>query len=280
MNYDKDEDVSEREPLNTLSMIEEGFLSQLKASTKEKIDNAETSTPIERVEKSAKATTSVKNNINTEKILTEMYDIRDEMIDSFKDVDVSSKLALTLTNSINKIGSFIKSYGGKVETFDPLDNASGLEIPDITVNAERVIDNTRRAYKLGKIEKSATSNNGKEIQIEFTGEKGEMVYRAMGTICANGSWTGSEAIDYVYTIGEGKMSVKALNNEGRWADKSSDFKISWELWEDKKNEEIENDVRTASKEEEPKEIKEEVKTIPQNNLEDEDIGDDFPIEEK
>ena len=271
-NNDNTED---REPLNTLNMIEEAFFSKLNATTKDKISKAERNDPVEKI-------SVPKSNINTEKLLIELYDMRDEMIDSFKDVDISSRVASTLTKNINKIGSFIKSYGGKVDTFNPLDMASGLELPDLTLNAERVIDNTRRAYRLGQIKDANISKNGKEILIEFAGVKDDMDYMAKGTICAKGSWTGSEAIDYIYTPGEGKMSVKALNNEGRWADRSADFEISWELWEDKKDsqEQAEKDeeVKTAGKEEKKAEIKEEVKNDSQNNL-DEDIGD-FPIEDK
>jgi hypothetical protein len=264
----------EREPLNTKSMLEEGFFANLSNKSKQKIAKSET---VEQVE-----IPQVQNKINTEKLLLDLYEMRDEMIDSAKELGLGSKVASTLTKNINKIGTFIQSYGGKVEDFNPIDSISGLEEPDLSNNAERVIANTKRSYRLGKIGEAQISKNGKEIVMAFVGNTGEMGYKALGTISTKGVWMGSEAIDYVYTPGSGKMSVKALNNDGKWIDKSLDFNVSWELWEnidqpleDKTGKE---EIKTAGKEEEIIENKEEVKKDSQNNDIDEDIGD-FPIEE-
>jgi len=263
----------EREPLNTRNMLEEGFFANLSNKSKAKIDSKQ---PIEEtiLEKTS--------NINTEKLLVELYEIRDEMIESTNEIGLGSKIASTLTKNINRIGAFIESYGGKVDNFNPLDSVSGLDAPDMTSNAERVVSNTERSYRLGKIGETKISKNGKEIIIAFVGNNGDVGYKALGTIGAKGVWMGSEAIDYVYTPGEGKMSVRALNNEGKWIDKSSDFNISWELWENTgKDEECDDGkegIKTAEKEENSVEIKEEVKSQTQNNDIDEEIGD-FPIEE-
>lgn len=258
----------EREVLNTMNMLEEGFFSNLKRPLRDKIAGTG------EIEKEVKSQPNA-HKVNTEIVLIDLYEVRDEMIESCNELDIGSKLANKMAGNINKLGSIIKAYGGKIDEFDPLASASGLESPDITLNAERVIENTKRAYRLGQIKDTQISKNGKEIMITFAGIRGDMVYKSVGTVSANGTWTGSEAIDYIYSPGEGKMSVKAFSNEGKWTDKSSNFKISWELWEDKVGEEKE-EVKTAAKEEK---IKEEVKVVSQNNLEEEDIGD-FIIEDK
>jgi hypothetical protein len=255
----------EREVLDTRSMLEEGFMKNLRgvitnaaASTKSKIDSK---------------MTSVASDISTEKLLQALYEIRDGLIDAMRDVNVASPVANSLTTYINKMGSCIKHLGGPVEAFDPLNHVSGLKVPNLLRNAERVIETTKQCYSLGSIENAHINDDNTKISLVFAGKSGSTEYRAKGVVISS-CWTGNEAVDYIYTPGSGKMSVKVFAS-GKWIDKSSDYKVSWELEE--------NDI--DSKQEAQKEsnnsgeiIKEAVQPSG-NNTEDKDIGD-FPVEEK
>jgi hypothetical protein len=72
------------------------------------------------------------------------------------------------------------------------------------------------------------------------------------------------------------MSVKAFNEEGKWMDRSANYKISWEL-SDGKIEEVKPEVKEI-KEANNIEIKEENEIIAPNDIDD-DISDDFEIKE-
>ena len=263
MNSDYEED---REILDTKGMLEDGFFKNLK--NKGKV------IPPAKTESSERSTiVSEKRDINTEQLLLNLFEIRDELIDVFKEIGIASKFSERLTSNINRLGSCIGNLGGKNEHFDPLSNVSGLQDPNLVKNAQRVIENTIDSY-MGEIEGAEVK--GKEITITFGGKVGDVVYRAKGTVASNGIWIGNEAIDYVYTPGEGKMSVKALDETGQWSEKSDGYKISWVLDEnDLDGQELE--IKEAEKKEENiEEEKEEV----ENNITDENISTDFPIEEK
>jgi len=151
------------------------------------------------------------------------------MIEEFNKIGVGSSSSLVLTCSINQIGSCITKLGGVANNFDPLDYVSGLEDLDSDYNVKQVITTTKKCYKLGKIIEA--SNDGNEITIVFSGNSGNKKYISKGIISSK-IWRGNEAIDYIYTPGEGKMSVKAYEN-GKWIDRSSDsqYNIYWELEE-------------------------------------------------
>jgi hypothetical protein len=207
---------------------------------------------------------------SSEKLLLAMYEIRDNLVDAFPSCKLNSGLSITLSNEINRLGSCIIHLGGQAEAFDPLSHASGLEIPDMLKNAEEVIERTIQCYKLGNIKEAKVADEGKEINIVFEGKDGDTEYIAAGRVIAK-SWTGNEAIDYIYTPSSGKMSVKAFEG-GKWVNKSAvdedNYKISWEL----------NEMSSDPKSAETSSTKEEVASIPQNNQiennvdEDEDIG--------
>jgi adenylosuccinate synthase len=120
-------------------------------------------------------------------------------------------------------------------------------------------------------------------------------------LVTSSSWNGNEAIDFIYTPGQGKMSVKVFE-KGKWIDKSEtgNYEIKWELEEidtndiqDFKNtqEQSMQDISESVKKNNSKEkvitsvniIKEVIKEdenklieIVENPYLDKDIGD-FPI---
>ena len=259
MNTDKTEN---REILNTRAMIEDSFFSNLKTKPNSK--------PIPREVK--ESSISVIND--TESLLLDLFEVRDGLIDIFKRTGVADRGGDLIVGQIDKVGSCIRKLGGAVDKFDPFSAISGLRDPDLKLNAQRVIENTKQAYTLGKISEDKVSSDGKTINMSFSGVNGKTSYKAVGTIVANKSWTGNEGIDYIYSPNSGKISVKSVSDDGKWIDKSSDYKISWELFEQDKDEEV-----TKEASEKSSEIKKEVEKTSGNNIEDEEIGD-FNVEEK
>lgn len=262
----------DREPLDTRSMLEEGFLKNLAGGIGKNIAAAST---VGIKPKASSKLTTVASDVSTERLLQTLYEVRDGLIDSLRDVHIASPVAKSLSTHINKLGSCIKHLGGPVEPFDPLNHVSGLKIPNLLRNAERVIETTKQCYSLGSIEDSKISDDNNKISLVFAGRAGNTEYRARGIIMSS-CWTGNEAIDYIYTPGSGKMSVKVFSS-GKWIDKSSDYKVSWELEEneiDPAQEEIQKGSNNSSG------IVKDASTSSGNNIEDKDIGDDFPVEEK
>jgi len=200
-------------------------------------------------------------NYNTEEVLNDLFETRDSLIDM---VTSDNDLSSPLVENINKLGACIKRMGGEAEDFDPFIHISGLQTPSMVKNAHRVLENTKEAYTLGKITDSKVEDDGRTIKIVFSGIKDDVAYKAAGTVVAPKMWIGNEALEYLYSPGEGRLSVKALNEDGKWIDKSGNYKIAWELSEGQMN---------------APENKEEVKVAAQNNV-DEEISDEFPIEDK
>jgi len=201
-----------------------------------------------------------------ESLLINLFEVRDSLIDTFSSLDIHSTSATKLTDNINKIGASIISLGGSIDDFDPMEHVSGLQMPNLQKNASRVIETTKQCYSLGQIEGEILSND--KIVMTFSGSENNTLFKAKAKIGSYNGWSGNEAIDYIYTPGAGKISVKAFQ-DGRWVDKSNSYSISWELTEEPKTaSEQKNEKKENIVEEDQKEIT--------NNLD----NDDFPIEEK
>lgn len=260
--------TNEREPLNTKSMIEEAFFKNLGKSSK--------TTP--KAESSIVAKeSSVK--YNTEDLLLKLFDARDGLVETYSKIGLGA-YSQSFVDSINKIGTCIRSLGGEAENFDPFAHMSGLKSPSLQKNAKRVIENTVEAYTLGKIDDAKIADDGKGITITFTGRQGNTNYKAVGNIEPFKAWVGNEAADYIYSPNEGRMSVKIFA-DNKWIDKSSEYKISWELFESEANFDVmsvEGENNQPKKETNKVELKEEIKNDTLNNI-DNDIGD-FEVEEK
>jgi len=222
--------------------------------------------------KSAKNAKTVPTpNYNTEKLLSSLYDSRDGLIDLFKEAGIESKFASSLTSNINKLGACIQQVGGEVEAFDPFAHISALRPPNLMKNAKRIIENTKEAYSLGSISDFDTEDEGRTIKLTFNGQSGNIKYSATGKISTSKTWTGNEVLEYIYTPGEGRLSVKAMDDNGEWVDKSANYKIAWDLFEGDAND-------LEGKASETLEIKEEDIILGRNNKE--QMIDDFPISQK
>ena len=263
---------------NTQSMLEDTFLNNLKNGVKGSPRKASKS-----IQPTESLVPEKAPSYNTEEVLTNLYTTRDELIDAFKQIGINAN-SQAIVNGINRVGSCIRSIGGEVENFDPFMHMSGLQAPSLVKNAKRVIENTQESYSLGNITDLDIKENGKVVIMAFNGQKDNVIYKATGTITASKGWIGNEAIDYIWTPAEGKMSVKTFDGSN-WVDKSNDYHISWELMENEidLNASVKNITASPKKEAgnviKNVEIKEEVEKVPLNNI-DVEISDDFEITEK
>ena len=242
-------------------------------------------------------------DVSVENLFLELDDVHRGLIHIFESLDFNSPLADLTIKNINRLGEAIRSIGGTVEEFNPIDHVSGLESPDIIENIEKVIATTKRCYKVGTIKDIGwyEENGEYTIRVSLSGyDKGSKVtYNVEGEITSD-LWEGNEALDYVYTPGSGKLSVKCYE-KGRWIDKSFEndtYSLYWDLTEDKRGQEespkITKDLNNRpsiineEKEEEKEEEKKVDEEISENKFlnnnkgktdmdEENDINEDFPI---
>jgi len=152
------------------------------------------------------------------------------LVDTFERIGLNSGLEDNLVNLIDSVGACLAYLGDPTEKFEPLRHLSGLQAPNLVKNAGKVVETTLNCYKIGEVESHKISKDGSEIEIVFSGMQGNIRYKAFGVVSSESAWEGSEAIDYIYTPGSGKMSVKAFE-KGRWIDRSDEYSISWTLEE-------------------------------------------------
>jgi hypothetical protein len=182
-------------------------------------------------------------NIDSEKVIVGLYHIKDELIDNFQ--FFQEEKIDKITKLINYVSLLIKDFGGTYEDFNPLDYMSGLESPDETGVINRIIQTTQKCYKYGTVQLSGISQDFKTISIRLIGEKNGNRYIVDGKITSN-SWGGNEAIDYISTVNAGKLSVKCFEN-GRWIDRSSNYKIVYDVKNNIKEDVFKNISSTPTK---------------------------------
>jgi hypothetical protein len=221
-----------------------------------------------------------------EVLINVLKKMRESLVDVFERSGLNSGIESSLVSLIDSTGSCLNYLGESTEKFEPLRHLSGLQAPNTFKNASKVLETTLNCYKIGEIEDSKISDDGRLIEIIFAGVHKNIHYKAFGEISAN-SWEGSEAIDYIYTPRSGKMSVKAFEG-GKWVDKSDYYDIKWALEEKDLNKEDEEEeledvipkelLQDESIKEKKVEEKEELQVEASNNdSDDEEIGD-FPID--
>lgn len=198
--------------------------------------------------KSMKETSVPRSNIDVESALMIMYSVYENLIGIFEKLEIESRASELMAEQIKSISNGIRKLGGSVDTFDPLDHTSGLEVPQSIVNAQKVIDTTNSYYKMGIIEESGIKDEN-TIYLVFRGSSGNGIsYRVEGEVRAPDGWMGSEAIDYVYTPSGGKLSVKTLH-KGRWKDISDEYEISGEVEDElDRNFDVENSTEKYEQE--------------------------------
>lgn len=274
MTEDYTENIKDREPLDTENMLKDGFLKELQKTDKKSASQIRTASN----EIASEVETGIAKDFNQEKVLVDLYDTRDGLLDCFGSVNYNSGVGRSLTKHINVLGSCIQKMGGAVDKFNPLDHISGLQEPDLRKNAQKVLEVTKACYKLGSVQESKVYKDDRTIVIIFAGQDSDTFYKATGTISPKkeNTWIGNEAIDYIYTPSEGKMSVKALDETGKWTDRSSSYDIYWEL------EENNQPPKNEKNEKNEKEISVESQNIVSQDRgsTDKAISSDFPIVEE
>ena len=177
------------------------------------------------------STQGPKNVRRDEKLINALSVVYGGLVDVFEQSGVESAMNDQLIALIETAGACLNYLGERTDKFEPLKHLSGLGAPDITGKAKMVASTTLNCYSLGEIIGPDIENNGRTIKLAFTGRNSKVSYQATGVITAD-FWDGSEAIDYIYTPGSGKMSVKAYER-GRWIDRSDsgNYDIRWSLAE-------------------------------------------------
>lgn len=183
----------------------------------------------------AKKNTPAPNNVSSEKLLKHLYSIYDNLILTFEKTGMEFSCHEQIISSINHTVHSLRHLGVEMESFDPYNHVSGLDVPDFCKNVNKVIEQTVQCYKKGKIFETSVSEDYKTINITFSGETSDRIYVACGRITCD-NWKGVEAIDYIYGDDGGKMSVKVFEN-GKWVDYTSkgNYDIVYELEEADKN---------------------------------------------
>lgn len=244
------------EPVDTASLLENALKNSLGPVSEATL--AKTYKEIEstgnRVE-GKKLAMSLPAGFSAEALLLDLYAIRDDLIGVIELAGVNNEVTGKTSNAIAKIEKFLYKLGGEVEEFIPLNHISGLSAPNQLKNAQKVLETTIQCYSLGEIKETKVKDGGKVIQLAFYGKSRDVEYVAHGEISAD-EWTGNEAIDYIYTPGEGNMTVKAFEN-GRWIVKNAagndKYKVVWAL-EEKSNKaqkkKIEAEIKETSEEKE------------------------------
>jgi len=221
------------------------------------------------------------------KLISTLKRVHGGLIDVFERSGLNSGVEGNLVDLIDTTGACLNYLGETTAKFEPLRHLSGLQAPNMVKNANKVVETTMSCYKIGSIEGHQISDDGSEIQIVFSGKYRNIEYKAFGVVTAS-SWEGSEAIDYIYTPGSGKLSVKSFEC-GKWIDKSDKYEVKWTLeekdlnleekaQENPNNSTVEREIVASEK---ISEEKEEVFTPTSNNDfdDDEEIGD-FPISDE
>ena len=234
----------DKEPLDSAHMLTQGLMKRIGGvdgrmlnqvrSEIEASGNTTDHSPVSRFSSDDNSTATPVQQIDPNLVIT-LKNIHAGLVDVFERSGMNSGFEDKLVTMIGKTGSCIRYLGDEVDEFQPLSHLSGLEAPDMVKNANKVVDTTLQCYKLGKIDDTSISDDGRTIGIIFSGTEHGVNYKACGTITAT-SWEGSEAIDYIYVPSSGgKMSIKTFEN-GKWIDKSESehYDIFWEL--------LENDV--------------------------------------
>lgn len=171
-------------------------------------------------------------NVQVESLLLALYDVCDGLIDIYQRVGLNHEISDKLSNQIWNLEKCITKLGGEVKTFVPEDFVSGLEMPNNSENAAKVIATTKKCYKLGSVENTLIEDNGNTIRLTFRGNVNGIKYVANGEITAGeGGWSGSEAVDYVYRQGGGKMAVRSWEGN-KWVNCKDGYKVKWELNEE------------------------------------------------
>ena len=236
-----------REPLDTRSMLEQGFFKALgNPDIQDMADNMRSGGVVKITKDSVSGLTKFASSDNDnvseeggpaspkptsfyEKACLKIIELKDELVRAFPDVSSNERVAFVFTQCIRKAESILDELGFSLdesEKFNPILHASGLKGDDPMKNAKQVVANTVAMYQTFKIAATDIADYKGHpcvsVRIDGNDERGPFV--ALGTVVAKTDFTGSEAIDYVRKSGQGLFSVKC-SKLGRWVNVSNDFHV-------------------------------------------------------
>jgi len=180
-------------------------------------------------EESSKKELSVMESVGkefTSRAVEILKNVREDLVALFQEVSTEEVLPRRIEAIIRKTEEMGYALGVELEPFDPLKNMSGLKSGEALENAEKVVANTLNHYKLFSVSsiKTYMGNGGPTIELHIFGEQNGMGFEASGSITAHADFNGNEAIDYVYSLEGGLMTIKA-RSQGMWEDVSDSFSV-------------------------------------------------------
>lgn len=171
--------------------------------------------------------------IDTSKMIFEhvaiyLDDLKADLIALYQEYSTDERTAKNIERMIRKVEKMFASMGIKYELFDPLKMMSGLKSGDMLDNAEKVVANTTKHYKMFGISaiKSFLDKKRPSIVLRIFGEQGEVGFEVEGVVVAKNDFNGNEAIDYVYSEEGGLMTIKA-RSAGTWVDVTEDYVVDF-----------------------------------------------------
>jgi hypothetical protein len=171
-------------------------------------------------------------NYISDKVIIEAENAKEYLIEAYSQSSGNKGVCDTLERCIARIERLQSMIGAKVEKFDPARHKTGLSMKDPLENTNRVIKNTLEAYDLFTIFNiSSLVHEGQPvIKLSILGESNDKGFVINAAVLAKDDFTGSEAIDYVYSDDGGLITVKSFVRSS-WRDVSSNFKVEFNVEE-------------------------------------------------
>jgi hypothetical protein len=155
-------------------------------------------------------------------------DAKDRAIAAYRMTASDEQVAREVGAVIRKLERIEQYCGIEEPPFDPLRHKSGLQSvqADLLEHANEVVENTVKNYRLYPITeiKAGLNDDSPVIAVTIVGEEEGNGFVIRATVTARRDFTGSEAIDYVYSESGGLVTVKSCER-GRWVDVSDEFDI-------------------------------------------------------
>ena len=230
MGNSRQQDAYHNQFLDTASMLAAGlkttFASGMPRRTAEEGQDASSDPVAVTFERPQQENLIAPNSVLQEHVVSSIENLKGDLIAMFQEMCSNAVLASRMEGMIRRIEDIQQSMGIEFNLFDPLSNMSGLKSGEALENADKVISNTLKHYRLYGVSSitSTVGQFGPTILLSLFGEDKDVGFEVDAFIAAKSDFNGNEAIDYVWSPDGGRMTVKARTN-GAWRDMSQDFVI-------------------------------------------------------
>jgi Fe-S cluster assembly iron-binding protein IscA len=218
-------DAYHNEYFDTGDLLLRGFMDRIDGTKLSEVKEGESEVNADGISRAELKMMSMDENRKTiEHIAVYAEDLKDCLISAYQDCSSDERAMKNIEKAIRKLEKIFAVMGIKYELFDPLKMMSGLKSGDILENAEKVITNTVKHYKMFGISsvKSFMNKKNPGIRIRLFGQNGISGFEVEATVTAKNDFNGNEAIDYVYSEDGGLMTIKA-RSAGTWVDVTEDY---------------------------------------------------------